>query len=105
MLVFQMTMPVTLVAVLRVMPARPGLAFGLPCLALVAGALPTFYRQTQALFTPWTILGLTAVSGMCVWAALRMLGVARTKSTTALSRESRNGRAEGVPGDGLAEAM
>jgi len=39
---FQMTMPVTLVAVFRLMPDRPALAFGLPCLALIAGALPAY---------------------------------------------------------------
>ncbi len=42
LLLFQMTMPVTLVAMFRLMPARPALAFGLPCLALIAGALPAY---------------------------------------------------------------
>jgi FSR family fosmidomycin resistance protein-like MFS transporter len=41
LLVFQTTMPVTLVAVARLLPGRPGTAFGLPCLALAVGALPT----------------------------------------------------------------
>jgi hypothetical protein len=40
MLVFQFTMPVTLAAVYLAFPRRPGLAFGLPCLALLLGALP-----------------------------------------------------------------
>ncbi len=40
MLVFQSTMPVTLAAVYLALPRRPGLAFGLPCLALLLGALP-----------------------------------------------------------------
>jgi len=40
MLVFQFTMPVTLAAVYLALPRRPGLAFGLPCLALLLGALP-----------------------------------------------------------------
>ena len=40
MLVFQLTMPVTLAAVYLALPRRPGLAFGLPCLALLLGALP-----------------------------------------------------------------
>jgi FSR family fosmidomycin resistance protein-like MFS transporter len=43
----QWTMPVTLVAVARLFPRSPGFAFGLPCLALVLGALPAFtpYRS------------------------------------------------------------
>jgi len=40
MVVFQSTMPVTLAAVYLALPGRPGLAFGLPCLALLLGALP-----------------------------------------------------------------
>ena len=40
MLVCQFTMPVTLAAVYLAIPRRPGLAFGLPCLALLLGALP-----------------------------------------------------------------
>ena len=40
MLVLQFTMPVTLAAVYLALPRWPGLAFGLPCLALLLGALP-----------------------------------------------------------------
>jgi FSR family fosmidomycin resistance protein-like MFS transporter len=40
MFLFNMTMPVTLVAIADVMPERPGLAFGLTCLALIMGSLP-----------------------------------------------------------------
>ena len=42
MMLFQMTMPITLSAVYRMFPGRPGWSFGLCCLALVAGALPVF---------------------------------------------------------------
>ncbi|NOY23443.1 MAG: MFS transporter [Acidobacteria bacterium] len=37
---FQFTMPITLTALYLLLPERPGLAFGLPCLALLLGALP-----------------------------------------------------------------
>ncbi len=40
MVVFQFTMPVTLAAVYLALPRWPGLAFGLPCLMLLLGALP-----------------------------------------------------------------
>ncbi len=40
MLFLQFTMPVTLAAVYLAFPKWPGLAFGLPCLALFLGALP-----------------------------------------------------------------
>lgn len=42
LIVFQMTMPVTLAAMMRLMPARPGLGFGIASLALVAGTLPAY---------------------------------------------------------------
>ena len=41
-MLLQMTMPVTLTALYRTLPERPGLAFGLCCLALVIGAAPVF---------------------------------------------------------------
>jgi len=39
---FNMVMPVTLVAISNMFPGRPGFSFGLNCLALIIGALPTF---------------------------------------------------------------
>ncbi len=42
MLIFQLTMPVTLAAIYRGLPKWPGLAFGLPCLALLIGLIPSF---------------------------------------------------------------
>jgi FSR family fosmidomycin resistance protein-like MFS transporter len=41
-LMFQMTMPVTLAAMMRLLPARPAFGFGLLCVALVAGTLPAY---------------------------------------------------------------
>jgi len=42
-LMFNMTMPVTLVAVSKLLPGRPAFSLGLTCLALILGALPAFY--------------------------------------------------------------
>ncbi|MBI5610037.1 MAG: hypothetical protein HY902_14275, partial [Deltaproteobacteria bacterium] len=43
LVIFQATMPVTLTAAYLLMPRYPATAFGLPCLGLVLGALPTFF--------------------------------------------------------------
>lgn len=72
LLLFQMTMPVTLVAMLRLMPSRPALAFGLPCLALIAGALPAYLPDV------WrprglAVLGLVLGSAAVLFLALRRL--------------------------------
>lgn len=72
LLLFQMTMPVTLVAMFRLLPGRPGLAFGLPCLALIAGALPAYLSGA------WrprgvAVLGLVLGSAAVLFLALRRL--------------------------------
>jgi FSR family fosmidomycin resistance protein-like MFS transporter len=41
MFLFNITMPITLTAISNIMPGRPGFAFGITCLALVIGALPS----------------------------------------------------------------
>ncbi len=71
MLVFQFTMPVTLAAVYLVLPQRPGLAFGLPCLALLIGALPGL----TGLFDPAALKPLAAplvlLSALMLFVGLR----------------------------------
>jgi FSR family fosmidomycin resistance protein-like MFS transporter len=79
-LLFQSTMAVTLVAVYALMPRWPATAFGLPCLALVAGAFPTFVPAGKQLFGRWTFVLLIAVSAAVLAVALRRLsrrGLAR----------------------------
>lgn len=73
MLLFQMTMPVTLKAVHHVLPERPGLAFGLPCLALILGAMPGLLGYGRLLRAWWVIAGLLAVSTLLVFGGLRLL--------------------------------
>lgn len=76
LLIFQTTMPVTLIAVARALPRRPGLAFGLPCLALALGSLPTAYHGVdfllvRPLLLAWTGLALVAVVGGLWWLGVR----------------------------------
>ena len=73
MLVFQMTMAVTLKATHHVMPKRPGLAFGLPCFALLAGALPGLLGYGH-LFRHWPlVLAMTGLSALLIAYGLRLL--------------------------------
>jgi FSR family fosmidomycin resistance protein-like MFS transporter len=79
-LLFQSTMAVTLVAVYALMPRWPATAFGLPCLALIAGAFPTFAPAGRQLFGRWTFALLIALSAAALVLALRRLtrrGLAR----------------------------
>jgi hypothetical protein len=70
---FQMTMPVTLVATSAALPGRPAFAFGLTCLALVLGTLPAYFISQGLVQMPVT-LAMIGVSGACIIAALRQLG-------------------------------
>jgi MFS transporter, FSR family, fosmidomycin resistance protein len=73
--IFQMTMPVTLTAVYLLMPDKPATAFGWPCLALIAGAVPTFYPWGRQLYGSHAFAALIALSALAVYAGLKMLGV------------------------------
>jgi FSR family fosmidomycin resistance protein-like MFS transporter len=52
MVCIQMTMPVSLAAIAATMPDRPGFAFGISCVALVAGALPVLVWSEMAVVSP-----------------------------------------------------
>ena len=73
LLLFQMTMPVTLVATATLLPGRPGLAFGLNCLAYILGFFPNTQPAVRALYGPLTLLGLILLSALCVYLGLRPL--------------------------------
>lgn len=67
MLLFNFTMPIVLAALVREMPRNPGFAFGLNCLALLAGAVPLFVPVAVPL--PAVALGILA-SAVLLLAAL-----------------------------------
>jgi len=72
---FQMTMPVTLVAIARLMPDRLATGFGLTCLALIVGGLPTMFPWGAALGAK-PILGLwIVISAAAAWGGLRLIGL------------------------------
>jgi len=73
MFFFQMTMPVTLTAVYALMPARPGLAFGLCSLSLIVGSFVSFYDPWRVYYTSYTLLGLILLSALSILVALNGL--------------------------------
>jgi FSR family fosmidomycin resistance protein-like MFS transporter len=63
-MLFQAVMPVTLVAIHRIFPSRPAFSFGLTCLALFFGLLPTYSPLKvifQNHFIILTMILLTAI--------------------------------------------
>jgi hypothetical protein len=77
-----MTMPVTLTAAYVALPKMPATAFGLPCLALIAGALPTFYPWGRAVYGSHLFLGLILASALAVYLALVLLGMRQSATAS-----------------------
>jgi FSR family fosmidomycin resistance protein-like MFS transporter len=74
MFVFQMTMPVTLVALTVVMPRRPAFSFGVACVALVAGAIPTFFPPVHRFYSDVGFFALILTSALSLAVALHRVG-------------------------------
>jgi hypothetical protein len=62
----QVTMSVTLLAIYRAFPEEPGLAFGLPTLALLVGALPSLVFSNAWITPPLTLLVALLASALCL---------------------------------------
>lgn len=75
MFLFQMTMPVTLTAIFVAYPRRPGFSFGIACLALILGALPTFVPGVAYYYSELSFLGTVLVSAAAVATGLYLLGL------------------------------
>ncbi len=70
---FQMTMAVTLTSVACLFPGRSAFAFGLPCLALIIGALPAFTGYKEAVGNDWILFGVILVSALFLHYGLKLL--------------------------------
>jgi MFS transporter, FSR family, fosmidomycin resistance protein len=90
LLVFQMTMPVTLVAVARLMPTRLGTAFGWTCLALAIGSAPTMFPWGRPLCERWVLLVWTVVGVTSVFFGLRLAGIERRLSAARVRPQTVN---------------
>jgi MFS transporter, FSR family, fosmidomycin resistance protein len=69
---FNLSMPVTLVAISNSLPGRPGFSFGLTTCAMVAAALPTFFK-TKTFFSETTVMiTLVVVSTIVLFIGLKL---------------------------------
>lgn len=71
MFLFNITMPITLVAISNILPGRPGFAFGLTCLALILGALPAFSGLKTVLGGQLNIFIIIVISSLALYYALQ----------------------------------
>jgi MFS transporter, FSR family, fosmidomycin resistance protein len=72
LLLFNVTMPITLTMVSNMLPGRPGTAFGLTCLALVLGALPVFTEINTRLNNLLFISGVILIAVIALFFGLRL---------------------------------
>jgi FSR family fosmidomycin resistance protein-like MFS transporter len=69
---FNMTMPVTLVAISNMFAGRPGFSFGLTCLALIIGAFPTFIGSKNVFNSSWSILVVILLTATILYFGLKL---------------------------------
>jgi len=71
MLLFNMTMPVTLWAMAKIMPGAKGFAFGLLTFGLFLGFLPVYLGIDVTQYTSWIFALISAVSLIILLTGLR----------------------------------
>lgn len=82
-LLLQMTMPVTLIALYQVLPGKPGQTFGLCCLALIVGALPAIKPFKVQIMPEIAVISGMIISLVALSSALHLL--AREKQVSFLA--------------------
>jgi len=71
--VFNFTMPVTLIAVLNVMPQNRGFSFGLTTVAIFIGSLPTILGENSCLKNDYMVFSLILFSSLVLFIALHYM--------------------------------
>lgn len=70
--VFSFTMPVTLIAILNVIPKNKGLSFGLTTVALFIGSLPVILGPDAWLKNNWVVFALVLLASIILFSALKI---------------------------------
>ena len=70
-LLFNMTMPITLTSLANIFNNNKGLAFGLLTFALFFGAVPVLFGYTNVLFNPIGLFIITILSAIILFIGLR----------------------------------
>ncbi|WP_430972085.1 hypothetical protein [Sunxiuqinia rutila] len=76
--VFNFTMPVTLIAILSVMPQNKGLSFGLTTVALFIGAIPTILGTNSWLKDDLVVFAFIMLSALVLYGVLSFYGSIKT---------------------------
>jgi FSR family fosmidomycin resistance protein-like MFS transporter len=71
MFLFNMTMPITLVALSNSLPGRPGFAFGLTCMALLIGSMPILLNL-KIILSNYILLTIIVISALFLYLSLKI---------------------------------
>ena len=69
-LLFNMTMPITLTALSNIFYKNKGMAFGMTTIALFIGAVPVLLGYKDFLFDMWSLFGVTIISAVVLYFGL-----------------------------------
>jgi MFS family permease len=69
---FNLSMPITLICLVQMLPGKSGFAFGLTTLALIIGAWPTFTQLRVPMGHPAFVLTTILISIVALYAGLRL---------------------------------
>lgn len=72
-LVLNFTMPITLIALLNVLPDNKGLSFGLSTTALFIGSLPVILGYTGWIESSWSVFSLIFLASVLLFAAFYLM--------------------------------
>jgi FSR family fosmidomycin resistance protein-like MFS transporter len=95
-LLFNLSMPISLVAISNLFAGRPGLSFGLTTGALLMGALPTFSAYKGIISRPHFVLPLVLASSSALFIGLKIY--LKMMSESAKATGSQPGMREQEPG-------
>lgn len=70
---FNFSMPITLIAILTILPENKGLSFGLTTVAIFIGSLPIFLDESTWLDNELIVFALILLSSLALFVALRVM--------------------------------
>lgn len=68
---FNMTMPITLCTMASVLKHNPGLTFGLTTLALLCGSIPTYFISVSPVSARILVISFTLLSAFCTFISIK----------------------------------
>lgn len=79
-LLFNMTMPITLITLSNMLPKNKGMAFGILTFALFIGGVPIMFGYTDVFFNKIGLFGITMLSALILYLGLKVYNKSMVKN-------------------------